>query len=321
MSLPDSIEIIECHYVAPTKMSSYLVIEGDRAAFIDNGTRFSVPYLLESLTARGMRPEQVAYIIITHVHLDHAGGTAELLKQCPNAAVLAHPKAARHLCKPDRLVQGAIAVYGEELFRNLYGDVEGVPEDRVRTVADGEVVTWGERTLRFFNTLGHCSHHFCIHDEKTNSVFAGDNFGIGRSEELRPGPPFLICTCTPPEFDAAESKRSIDAIVATGADRVYVGHFGVFTDVARGAEQMHRSIDGMQEIIQAALADGSENAALEAFIATRMAAATDDQLRWCGVSDFESDRRWVDPDLMLNVLGLKFAVERMRKKGTADGRG
>lgn len=321
MSLPESIDIIETHYVAPTKMSAYLLVEGDEAAFIDIGPQSAVPYLLEALAARGMQPEQVRYIIITHVHLDHAGGASALLKQCPNATVLAHPKAARHVCAPERLIQGAKAVYGEALFAALYGEIEGIPEDRVRIMADGETIAWGTRKLHFFYTLGHCSHHFCIHDDKTNGVFAGDNFGIGRTEALRPGPAFLICTCTPPEFNAPEALRSVEMITATGAERVYLGHFGVITDVARGAEQLTRSITAMQTIIDAALEAGLEGPALETFLADRIAAATDEHLRWCGVEDFEGDRRWLDGDLMLNVQGLAVAVGRARKNGTADARG
>ncbi len=313
MSLPDSIDIVESHYLGPTKMSAYLLVEGDRAAFVDNGTRYSVPYLLEALAARGMSPDQVEYLIITHVHLDHAGGTAELLKHCPRATVIAHPKAARHVCRPEKLVQGAIGVYGAELFRELYGEIEEIPEERVRPIDDETVLAWGDRRLRFFNTLGHASHHFCIHDDKTNSVFTGDNFGVGRSAMLRPGPPVLICSCTPAEFDAVEAKKSVEKIVETGAERAYIGHYGAFTDMARGAEQVLRSIDAMQAILDDALAADCTGPEQDTFISDRVRAATDEQLQWCGVTDPESDRRWLDGDLMLNALGLKFALARIRK--------
>jgi len=312
-TLPESIVTIDCQYGGAEKAAAYLVVEGDRAAFVDNNTTHAVPHLLDALTTRGLRPEQVDYVIITHVHLDHAGGSAELLRHCPNATLLAHPKAARHVADPARLIAGAKAVYGDELFEALYGEIRPVEEGRVRSMADGEELAWGGRTLHFFYTLGHASHHFCIHDSKTNSVFTGDAFGIGRTPHCRPGKPFLMCSSTPPEFNAAQAKHSVQQILDTGADVAYIGHFGPFSDPAACAPQLLRSIDAHQEIVENALAAEVPDEELRVYCEASVATAMNQHLRAEGVENFKEDRDWLFGDIRLNAMGLEAAVQRTRK--------
>jgi glyoxylase-like metal-dependent hydrolase (beta-lactamase superfamily II) len=131
----DSIITIDCNYLHPEFDAAYLIIEDDCAACIDNGTAHSHSQLLAA-PREFSTPEQVQYIIITHVHLDHAGGTSALLHACPNAIVLAHERAARHIIKPDRLIQGTISVYGEHNFNRYFGSIEPVEETKVRIVRD-----------------------------------------------------------------------------------------------------------------------------------------------------------------------------------------
>lgn len=311
----EGIHAIDCHYIAPEKMSVYLLIQDGHAAFVDVNTRFAVPRLLAALHAHGLRPEDVDHLLLTHVHLDHAGGAAELLRHCPKATLLGHPKAIRHACHPARLIAGARAVYGDAVFERLYGTIEPVPETRARAMDDGEVLDWRGRPLRFFHTLGHATHHACIHDPQTDTVFTGDNFGMGRSSFLRPGPGFTVCSCTPPEFDPAQARCAVADILATRARRACMGHFGPTEEVQTAAEQLLRAIDAMEAIVHAALATRLDGDALEAFISERVIADADTHLRACGVHDFEADRRWLDPDLAMNALGLRHAVERLRRKG------
>jgi glyoxylase-like metal-dependent hydrolase (beta-lactamase superfamily II) len=311
----DGIHAIDCHYIAPEKMSVYLLVQEGRAAFVDVNTRFAAPRLLAALDAHGLKPEDVDHVFLTHVHLDHAGGAAEMLRHCPRATLLGHPKAVRHACHPARLIEGARAVYGDTLFRQLYGEIEAVPEARARAVADGKIFAWRGRPLRFFFTLGHATHHACIHDPQTDTVFTGDNFGMGRSTRLRSGPGFTVCSCTPPEFDPAQARRAVADILATGARRACMGHFGPTEDLQGAAAQLLRAIDSMEAILRAALTTPLEGDALEAFISERVVADADTHLRACGVLHFEEDRRWLDPDLAMNALGLRHAVERLRRKG------
>ena len=308
----DGVTMIDCHYQEPLQAAVYLLQEGDKAAFIDANTVFAVPRFLASLEKKGLTPEQVEYIIITHVHLDHSGGTAELLKHCPNAIVLVHARAARNLVDPRRLVAGAIEVYGQALFAKLYSEIEGISEDRIRVMNDGEILAWGSRRLHFFYTLGHAKHHFCIHDSASNAVFSGDSFGIGRSSLHHDGPSYLLCICAPPDFHAEQTKASLQQIVDTGAERVYIAHYGFFTELASGAEQVARSTDQMAAILQEAADTDLTGEALEDFCRSRVVEAMDEHLAHCGVTNVDAHRQWLRPHIGLNVKGLSFAAERQR---------
>ena len=174
-----SIVTIDTHYLGRSEFAAaYLIVDGDRAAFIDNNTNAAVPRLLAALDDHGLTPAQVAYIIITHVHLDHAGGTSALAAACPDATVIAHPRAAPHVIAPERLVESASAVYGATEFKRLYGTIEPVPADRVRSMEDEEVLAFGARELTFLHTRGHANHHFCVADSATGVIFTGDAFGL-----------------------------------------------------------------------------------------------------------------------------------------------
>ncbi len=309
---PDSIVVIDCHYKAPQRAAAYLIREPQRAAFVDNNTVRAVPRLLDALSRAGLAPADVEYLIVTHVHLDHAGGTAALLEHCPNATVLAHPKAARHLAAPERLVAGAKAVYGEETFARLYGEIRPVPEARIRVIQDNEEIRWGGRCLRFLHTLGHATHHMCIHDSGSNGVFTGDAFGLGLNEAVRPGPSFFVATTAPTDFDPDEARKTVRRIVETGADWACLAHFSVHADLAGGAEKLLHSIDQMEDILQDAA--GVPDADLEAYCQERMHAATEEQLRRCGVADLAHDLRWLHSDMDINAMGLAHVVRTRRTR-------
>ncbi|HNR32028.1 MAG TPA: MBL fold metallo-hydrolase [Candidatus Hydrogenedentes bacterium] len=317
VATPDKVPIaVDCHYMGiARRAAAYLLIEDGRAALVDNNTNRAVPLLLDALAASDLAPDAVEYVIVTHVHLDHAGGTAALLKHCPNATVLAHPRAARHLVDPSRLVAGAKGVYGEETFAKLYGVIEGVPEARVRTFDDGESLAWGTRTLRFLHTRGHANHHFCIHDSGANCVLAGDAFGIGRSSCERQGPSFLIAATAPTDFDPALARDAVRRIVETGAASVYVTHYGRFDEVGEDAEKLIRCIDLHEAIVDAAVEQRLEGGDLYAFCLEQTSAALDEHLRWCGVLDFEGDRCFVEGDIALNAMGLAHVARKRIETG------
>ncbi|HTP65704.1 MAG TPA: MBL fold metallo-hydrolase, partial [Geobacteraceae bacterium] len=155
-----TIRTIDCQYVRPGFAASFLVHEEGEAYFVETNTSHALPYILEALRKERIACSGVKWIAVTHVHLDHAGGVSALLDACPEATVLAHPRAARHLIDPAKLVASAKVVYGEELFARLYGDVLPVPAERVRTVEDGEEIPFSGSKLRCIHTRGHANHHF-----------------------------------------------------------------------------------------------------------------------------------------------------------------
>ncbi len=311
--IPESVYTVDCHYMEPLRAAAYLLVEDGRAAFVDNNTAHAVPRLMAALDATGLSPEQVDYAIITHVHLDHAGGSPALMDRCPNATLLAHPKAARHIIDPSRLVAGAKVVYGDEAFAKLYGEIRGVDASRVRSMDDGEVLDWGSRKLHFFNVLGHASHHVCIHDSATNGLFTGDALGLGQSSLLREGPPFVACSTPPPDFDPTEARISAEKIREIGADWAYLPHFGFFPEVSGCCDTLLHSIDLMESVLEEAVAADVPGEALHEFCIPKVHAAMVEHLQWCGVLDLEADLRWFDMDIGLNAMGIAHLASKRRK--------
>lgn len=292
--------------------ATYLLQQGDRAAFIETANAPAVPRMLEVLDERGLSPEQVDYVIITHVHLDHAGGAASLMQACPNATLLAHPNAAKHAIDPSKLVRSAKGVYGEERFAEMYGTIDPIPESRVRIMADDETLDWSGRELRFLHTRGHANHHFCIHDPASGGVFTGDSFGLVYPV-LQTHGLFAIPSTSPTDFDAAAAKASLDRIVATGASTAYLTHFGGVTDLEGVARQLHAQLDRYGAIVDEAFSSDRDDAGVEAFCREQVTALFDDLL---GTHGLESPmtRKILATDIDLNGQGVAFAVKKKRFK-------
>ena len=295
-------------------VTTYLLQQGDRAAFIETANAPAVPRMLEVLADKGMTPEQVDYVVITHVHLDHAGGAADLMKACPNATLLAHPNAAKHAIDPSKLVRSATAVYGEAMFAKMYGTIDPIPEDRVRIMADDEVLDWNGRELRFLHTRGHANHHFCIHDPTSGGVFTGDAFGLVYPRLQEKGL-FALPSTSPTDFDAAAAKASVDRIVATGAKTAYLTHAGGVTDLAGVAALLHPQLDRYGAIVEEAFASDREGDAIDTFSREQVDALFADLLKTHGLES-ASTRTTLAMDINLNGQGVAAAVKKKRFKAS-----
>ncbi len=310
----NTVHTIDCHYIQERLAAAYLMVEGGRAAFVENNTVHAVPHLLAALARHGLDGAQVDYLIITHVHLDHAGGTAALLKHCPNAVVLAQERAAPHIIDPARLIKGAQGVYGKERFAELYGEIKPVPSGRVRVVADGEVLSWGGRKLTFFYTRGHAKHHMCIYDSGTNGVFTGDSFGLAYPRFRQEDDFFVFPSTSPPDFDPDEARAALDRIVATGAERAYLTHFGLLPEVAAGYRKMGAGLDRMRQIRDAAADTAVAEEAVDDFCYREMTAFFEASLAdICpGISPEETEM--LSMDIKLNAMGVAHAARRLRRE-------
>ncbi|HEX5305969.1 MAG TPA: MBL fold metallo-hydrolase, partial [Dyella sp.] len=191
MSNEHGIHTIDTGFVRQQFDAAYLVVEGDRAAFIDCGTNYAVPRMLAALDAAGLTPEHVDWLILTHVHLDHAGGAGELIAQLPNAKLVVHSRGARHMIDPSQLWAGASAVYGEAVMDETYGRLRPIPAERVVEAPDGHVVHLAGRPLLCIDTPGHARHHITIYDERANVCFTGDTFGLSYRELDTDKGPFI----------------------------------------------------------------------------------------------------------------------------------
>lgn len=225
-SLGFDLSLIDLHDSGFTKRTGSYVFHEAKKAIIETSASPSVPFLLDGLRALEIKPEEIEYVIVTHIHLDHAGGAGLFLQSCPNAKLIVHPKGARHLENPSRLIESAKMVYGD-LFDPLFDPIIPIPADRIIQMNDGDTLDLGSRTLTFFHTPGHANHHFSIYDDKSNGVFTGDTAGIQYAQLTDDGIPFYMPTTSPNQFDPEAMKQSMDRIMKFSPDRLYFGHFGM----------------------------------------------------------------------------------------------
>lgn len=241
--LDHGIIAVDTDYVRPTLDASHLIIESGRAAFVDTGTNKSVPLLLDALQQENIDAADVDYVFLTHVHLDHAGGAGELLTYLPNAKAVVHPRGARHLREPEKLIQGTIAVYGQERFDEIYGGVTAISADRMIVVDDLQQFELAGRSLQCFFTEGHARHHYCLWDPASLGVFTGDSFGVSYRELDTEKGAFIFPSSTPVDFDPAEAHKSVDRIMAHEPEQLYLTHYSRVTDLSRLADDMHHGIE------------------------------------------------------------------------------
>jgi len=240
--LGHGITAIDTGYVRPRFDASHLVVENGRAAFVDVGTGHSVPVLLAGLEAKGLPPEAVDFVIVTHVHLDHAGGAGEMMRRLPGARLVVHPRGARHMVDPAKLWAGASAVFGEDFVRRSYGAPVPVDASRIVEAGDGFTLELGGRPLRFLDTPGHARHHFCVWDEASRSMFTGDTFGLSYGELASPRGAFVLPTTTPVQFEPEALLASIDRLLAHDPAAMLLTHYSRVVEVARMADDLRRQV-------------------------------------------------------------------------------
>jgi len=295
------ITAVDTEYVRPGLDASHLVVHGGRAAFVDTGTSRSVPLLLAALEAKGLEPGQVDWVLVTHVHLDHAGGAGALMAELPNATAVLHPRGARHMVDPSRLIEGSKAVYGEAAFDALYGEIRPIPEARIRTVEDGERLSLAGRELEFIHTEGHARHHYCIIDPAAAAVFTGDCFGISYRELDTAAGPFIFPTTTPVQFDPEAAHTTIRRLLSYRPEHAFLTHFSHVAAPAALAPQLHRDLDEYVRIATAHRDDADPEASIRDALRDWTFARLDEH----GFDpDLELREEILNMDLALNAQGL-----------------
>ena len=247
-ALEHGISLIDAEYLYPGVVAVYLLQQQDQLAIIETGTANSAANILTVIENQGFSPDNVAYIIPTHVHLDHAGGAGELMQHCQNAQLVIHPYGARHMIDPSKLIAGTVAVYGEEKFKQLYGELKPIDAERVIEAPDNFELTLGERRLRFLDTPGHARHHFCVYDEGSQGIFSGDTFGLCYKEITTEAGPFIFPTTTPIQFDPPALLQSIDRLMDLKPKQMYLTHFGDIEPTDAVVNQLKKRIHDFTEI-------------------------------------------------------------------------
>jgi len=299
---------IDTEYLRPGLAASHLVVDDGHAAFVDTGAAPAHPRLMDALSELGLAADQVDYVFLTHVHLDHAGGAGQLMRALPRARAVLHPRGAPHMVDPAKLIAGTVAVYGEAMYRELYGEIVPVAAERVVIANDGDRIVLGSRTFELLDTPGHARHHYCAHDLDHDDIFSGDTFGISYRDFDTAAGAFIFPTTTPVQFDPAALHSSVDRLMARRPRRMVLTHFGPVGELERLSHDLHADIDEFVAVARrhAGAPDRADRIAEDvfAYLSSRLDAhgfAGDGELR----------HQLLDPDVRLNTQGLEVWLARV----------
>jgi glyoxylase-like metal-dependent hydrolase (beta-lactamase superfamily II) len=257
-SYDNGIFAVDADYVRPKLAAIHLILENGRAALVDTGCNDSVPNVLAALDELGIPRQNVDYVMLTHIHLDHAGGAGLMMQQFPNAHLVVHPRGARHMADPSRLIEGTVGVYGAEATFKLYGEVLPIDPGRIIEATHELRVDLAGRPLLCLDTPGHAKHHIGIVDRKTGHIFTGDIFGVSYRELDTDGRQFVFPTTTPVQFDPQAMHASIDLLMSYQPQAMYLTHYSRLLDVPRQASHLHRLVDAFANIALKASDSGPE---------------------------------------------------------------
>lgn len=204
-----------------TDVTAGYLLEAPRPALIECGPARTIEHLVRGLSVHGLDPDDLAWLVLTHIHLDHAGGAGDVAAAFPNATVVVSDVGARHLHDPARLNRSARMVYGP-LYDGVYGDCSPIEADRIVGATDGQALDLGGgRELTLLYTPGHAKHHIAVHDSDTGAIFSGDAVGV-----RMPGMTTIRPATPPADFHLEAALASIDRFARLEPSRVYLAHYG-----------------------------------------------------------------------------------------------
>ena len=249
----DGIRISDTGMAGQRELNAVYVIQGDEPCLVESGPGADGPAVLAGLERLGVGGEDLAHIVVTHIHVDHAGGTGALLERFPRARVWVHERGAPHLVDPTRLIASTARTYGLERMRAFYGDTLPCPAERVTTVSDGDRIPLGDRALDVIHTPGHASHHVALQDTWTGAMFTGEAIGshLPWADCYRPALP-------PPEVDVEAALASIDRMRERGPTTLLTSHYGPVPDPGEGFERGVRRIRAWSQTVRTRLQTSPE---------------------------------------------------------------
>ena len=302
----NGIYAFDAGYVRPLLAAIHLIESDGRAAFVDTANFEVLPQALAALEARGLGPGSVDYVILTHIHLDHAGGAGVMMEAFPNAKLVVHPRGARHMIEPSKLMAGVEGVYGKERARKMYGRLIPIAAERIIEAHDNTLLRLGSRELLCIDTPGHARHHIAIVDHQTGGIFTGDTFGISYRELDVDGRPLIFPSSTPIQFDPDEMRSSIERMLAFNPEAVYLTHFSRLAPPAELGRTVLRLLDRYVAIALAA-SDAEDKTAHIRDGLTRLL-LTEAHVHGCRLGDADILDIW-RLDLELNAQGLAYWLE------------
>jgi len=289
------------------RVTAGYLIEGDAPVLVETGSQSSVPALLAHLDRLGLGPDDLAGVVVTHIHLDHAGGVGDVARAFPKATVYVHPLGARHLADPTRLVDSAARVYGP-LLDSLYGRLDPTPAERIHVLEDGEEIRVGaNRVLTAVDSPGHAKHHLGLHDNWSGTLFVGDAVGVKLPDGgvLRPSTP-------PPDFDLDLALHSLSRFAERRPTGLALAHYGLLADPLEVLDEADGTLRKWADVAESAFRDGRDIAAA---LAAEFASDLD------GVPDVHREKLDVMNGVHSNAAGLHRWLSTRDAAGSAGPEG
>lgn len=277
---------------------------------VETGPTTSVEPVTRALDELGVGPTELANIVVTHIHLDHAGGVGDLAARFPRATVWVHERGAPHLADPSRLVASATRIYGEERLASLFGPPAPVPADRIRPLAEGGRIEMGGRALDVMHTPGHASHHATLVDSATGAAFTGDALGIHV-----PNLPLLRPATPPPEFDVELAVASIRRIRERARSVLLFAHFGPIADVERTCELAERRVVQWSDAVRRAMETTEDLDAIVEFLTREVA----EPVATGAEAQLDLDRLETLSSIRMNAAGIA-RYWKLRAEAARDAR-
>jgi glyoxylase-like metal-dependent hydrolase (beta-lactamase superfamily II) len=252
----DDLVVIDAFYSGTPEAIAAFLLLGERPALIESGPAATIDAVFEGIREAGVEPKDLAALAVTHIHLDHAGGAGTIAARLPHLPVYVHPLGAPHLVDPSRLLASAGRLYGDELPR-LFGQIVGVPADRVHALQDGDEVRLGSRRLIAVETPGHARHHYAYWDPDHGDLFTGDIAGVAL-----PGSRYVRAPTPPPEFDLGRWLASLDRVRALHPSRLLLTHFGAHDWPEELLAQLEARLYEAVDAVRQAIARGADEASI-----------------------------------------------------------
>jgi len=298
------------HQGQPGVIASYLLEDAGERALIEIGPTSTLDTLLAGLDSLGVDPRTISRILVTHIHLDHAGASGTFIKRFPQAQLVVHEIGAPHMIDPSKLIASATRIYGETMG-TLWGDVEPVPEENITLLSDNETIRVGNTELTALYTPGHASHHVVYHEASRGAVFAGD-VAVVRVQ----GCPYVRPATPPPDVDLDLWTESLNRLRGLHAQLLYLTHFGPFADVEWHLTEAQDGLYEWAEMVSRAIESGQER--LE--IVDNLRLYTDRELRQLTDSLTVSEQYELAAPLGMSVDGyLRYFKKRAERTAAVSG--
>lgn len=300
MAFDERTTLMDVHMFGAPHFGGIYLIDAERPTLIETGTSDSPAAILEALAQLRVDPGSIANVIVTHIHLDHAGGAGFILDKLPRAQVYVHERGFPHLADPSRLLTSASEALGDAFAG--YGTLQPIPADRMVAVAGGEVLDLGDRELEIVYSPGHARHHVCILDRSTQALYTGDSSGIYFPVDDR-----IIPTSPFPEFDLPTSLETMERLEALRPQALLYSHYGPYLDAAKMLRDQRREYERW----------GAKAAKLFAEMDLWEAAETLYEEWYGNVTEFS--RTFVERIIATNLLGFQRYFERTRGDASRSG--